>query len=368
MGKKKTHEEYVTEVAKINQMIVVIGTYVDAKTSILHRCLVDGYEWLARPDGIMHGKGCPKCGRASTLKSIKKTHEQYIADVAIINPNIEVIEEYIDAKTKILHKCNIDGHEWLATPNGILNGCGCPVCGGKIKLTHDCFIDRMKKVNDNIEIIGIYVNYSTPIKCICKIDGYEWYASPSNLLQGKGCPMCGGTKHKTHNEYVKDVFKINKNILVLGTYINVKTPILHKCLIDGHEWYAKPNNILSGKGCPKCNESHGEKQIYNYLNDHHIVFDSQHTFSECKNEKLLPFDFYLVDYNICIEYDGIQHFEPVEVFGGQIALAKQQHNDSIKTTYCNLNNIQLLRIRYDQDVKLELDKFFNNTKLIREAI
>lgn len=298
----------------------------------------------------------------------RKTHEEYVSEVVKNNLDIEVIGIYIDAKTKILHRCKIDGHEWYSRPNDILRGYGCPVCGGKIKLTHDDFIERIKNVNEDIEIVGVYVNYSTPIECKCKLDGYTWLASPSNLLRGKGCPVCGGTKHKTHQEYVKDVYKINKNILVLGTYINVKTPILHKCLIDGYEWHAKPNNILSGKGCPKCNESHGERQIYNYLVDHNIAFSPQHTFPECKNQKLLPFDFYVLDYNICIEYDGKQHFEPVEIFGGQDALQKCQYNDSIKTTYCKLNGLQLLRIKYDQDVEAELNKFFNNTKLIKEAV
>ena len=298
----------------------------------------------------------------------RKTHTKYVEEVVKINSNIEVIETYIDAKTKILHKCKIDGYEWYSRPNDILSGYGCPVCGGKIKLTQDCFIGRMAQVNEDIEIIGVYTNYSTPIECKCKIDNYKWFASPSNLLQGKGCPVCGGTKHKTHQEYAKDVFVINKNIVVLGAYTNARTPIPHKCLIDGCEWYAKPNNILSGKGCPKCNESHGEKQIASYLLDHHIAFIPQYTFPKCKNQKVLPFDFYLLDYNTCIEYDGRQHFEPVEVFGGKDALKKQQHNDYIKTTYCNTNGVRLLRIKYDQDVETELNKFFNNTKLIKEVV
>ena len=47
--KKKTHEEYVVEVAKANPNIEVIGTYINIKTKILHRCKIDGYEWYATP-------------------------------------------------------------------------------------------------------------------------------------------------------------------------------------------------------------------------------------------------------------------------------------------------------------------------------
>jgi hypothetical protein len=57
-----------------------------------------------------------------------KTHEQYIIDVAKINPNIEVLEKYIDSKTPILHKCKIHKNIWLARPNNILCGKGCAIC------------------------------------------------------------------------------------------------------------------------------------------------------------------------------------------------------------------------------------------------
>ena len=60
----------------------------------------------------------------------------------------------------------------------------------------------------------------------------------------------------------------------------------------------------------------------------------------------LPFDFYLHDYNVCIEYDGIQHFKPIEYFGGEEAFQKRQLNDKIKTEYCIDNHITLIRLPY----------------------
>ena len=60
-----------------------------------------------------------------------KTHEKYIKDLAQKNPNIEVIEEYINAHTKILHRCKIDNYEWRVMPTKVLEGKGCPVCAGK---------------------------------------------------------------------------------------------------------------------------------------------------------------------------------------------------------------------------------------------
>ena len=59
----------------------------------------------------------------------KRTHDEYVAKVADINSNIEVIDKYISAHTKILHRCLVDGNEWYASPNNIIRGCGCPICG-----------------------------------------------------------------------------------------------------------------------------------------------------------------------------------------------------------------------------------------------
>jgi len=65
----------------------------------------------------------------------------------------------------------------------------------------------------------------------------------------------------------------------------------------------------------------------------------------------LPFDFYLPKYNTCIEYDGEQHFQPVQ-FGGislkeaELNLKNKKHNDNIKEKFCKMKNIHLLRIKY----------------------
>ena len=124
---------------------------------------------------------------------------------------------------------------------------------------------------------------------------------------------------------------------------------------------------MEGHGCPVCNDSIGEKEITQYLLSNNIEFIPQYTFDGCKNKKKLPFDFYLPAYNICIEYDGLQHFKPVDHFGGEEGFKQRQYNDSIKNQFCRLNDIQLIRIKYDQDIETELDNFFNNTKLIKEV-
>lgn len=298
----------------------------------------------------------------------KKTNEEYMNEVAGVNNNIKVIGEYIGAKAPILHQCKVCGHKWMAAPTNILRGKGCPNCYGNTKKGQKEYCNEVKTINSNIIVVGEYKNNRTSILHKCGICGCEWMVTPCNILKGKGCPQCSGHKHRTHDEYVNAVSIINPDIKVIGTYINAREKIMHKCLICGTVWNTSPYVITSGHGCPVCNHSSGEKDTARYLLNHGIYFISQYTFDDCKNISVLPFDFYLPKYNACIEYDGIQHFQPIEYFGGEIAFKKQLNNDNIKNNYCLSNSIQLLRIRYDSDVTSELNSFFNNIKAKKEAI
>ena len=113
-----------------------------------------------------------------------------------------------------------------------------------------------------------------------------------------------------------------------------------------------------GSGCPNCNESKGEIKVKKFLEKKSIKFIRQKTFDECKNINLLPFDFYLPDFNICIEYDGEQHYKPIKHLGGNKYLKKQIFIDEIKNNFCIIKKIKLIRIKYDEDVDLFLGKIF----------
>ena len=77
-------------------------------------------------------------------------------------------------------------------------------------------------------------------------------------------------------------------------------------------------------------------------------------------------DFYLPDYNIAIECQGIQHFEPCEYFGGTEGFKKQIKRDKIKKELCNVNNIRLLF--YCTKIIFNEDYYNNITKLIETII
>lgn len=139
--------------------------------------------------------------------SKKKTHEQYVEELKNVNSNIEALEDYKDALTKLLHRCNIHNYEWYVTPANILfRGC-CPKCSGKYRRTHDDYIIELKEKNPTVIVLGRYKDAKTPIKHKCIIHDIEWNIDPTGALQGHGCSECRKEKISAAKS------KLTKNML-----------------------------------------------------------------------------------------------------------------------------------------------------------
>lgn len=356
-----THIEYVDRVKQLNTNIEVIGDYVNMKTPIQHLCKVHNKEWMSSPLSILQGCGCPVC--KSQKISYKLTKPAYIYLEEIKDRNIILLEDYKGSSIPILHKCSLCGYKWRAKPANILSGNGCPKCTGNARRTQEDYLLDVNVANPNIDVIGKYINSKTPILHKCKLHNVIYSATPSSVLMGCGCQKCWKDKihilkTKTHEEYIDQLYQINPNIVPLEPYIGASTKILHKCLKCNYEWDVMPTQLLRKHGCPKCDESRMEREIALWLDKKNIFYIRWYGFYDCRDKKPLPFDFYLPDYLACIEADGIQHFEAVDVFGGDDYLKYVKKHDQIKTQYCNNNNIKLLRIPYFKNIQDELDKFF----------
>jgi hypothetical protein len=103
------------------------------------------------------------------------------------------------------------------------------------------------------------------------------------------------------------------------------------------------------------NISSGEKKIIDYLTKHNIEFEREKRFENCIYKKKLRFDFYLPEKNICIEYNGKQHYEAIDFYGGEKFLKLSKKRDMIKENYCKQHNIKLIKIKYDQNVEKVLN-------------
>ena len=287
--------------------------------------------------------------------SKQKTTEEFIKQMNELSHDIEIIGEYTGVFSKIKCRCKVDGREWITIPSRLLRGHKCKECHDRNRTkTHDEFIKELKLINGDVMILGEYKTTNTKIKCKCKVCGSEWETRPGHLLKGHGCNKCvsakvGALRTKSHEQFLIDLYNVNQNIDVLDEYKNARTKLKCKCKIDGYEWNSTPNDLLHGYGCTICCESQGERAVSNILNTNHIKYTREHRFDDCVNLRRLPFDFYLPDIKACIEYDGIQHFEAGEYFGGIDCFIGVQKRDLIKTNYCKDNGIKLIRISYSMN-------------------
>lgn len=208
-----------------------------------------------------------------------------------------------------------------------------------------------------------YKNNRTKVKIICSLHGV-FEQTPNNHIHNHGCNKCGYISSKKKNSSNTDTFITKVKIIhddkydySKSNYINNHTKI--EILCPEHGIFTQlPNSHLSGNGCPYCNESKGEKLIRKYLENNQINYIPQHRFSDCKNKKSLSFDFYLPEFNTCIEYNGRQHYESIECFGGEVALQLQITNDLIKSNYCKSKNINLITIKFDENIEDKLNFCF----------
>lgn len=265
-----------------------------------------------------------------------------------------VSTEYIKNSEKLQYICPKHRERGILeiTFANFTKGKGCPYCARRIRKTQGDYVAELAEKKLTIECLGQYKNLKTRILHRCKVCGYEWNVLPDNMLNtDNGCPKCGRRAPLTQDEFVQRVKELDDSIIVLGQYKTHQIKILFECSHCGNKWMAKPNNILNGQGCPHCKSSKGELRISNILDSMSIEYVEQKRFDDCKYQAVLPFDFYVPAYNTCIEYDGLQHYEPC-AFGGiseeqaKENLALSKIKDSIKTQYCKDNNIKLIRIAY----------------------
>jgi hypothetical protein len=292
--------------------------------------------------------------------SKQKTHEQFVIDANIVHNNkFTYPDEYKGNKTKIMITCPIHG-DFPQIPNNHLGGTGCPYCGTEnMKLkqtkTHDSFVNEANIIHLNkYEYPDKYVSSFILINIYCKQHDYLFLQTPHDHLNNHGCPKCANKYKPTTIEFNEKANIVHNNKYTYPEeYKGSKIKIMINCVIHGN-FPQIPNIHLNGAGCPTCNSSKGEIMIEKKLLNNDIIFEKQKKFKDCIYKNKLKFDFYLPNINTCIEYDGIQHFQIIKYFGGENEFNNIQNRDNIKTNYCKDNNINLIRIRYDEDIEQKL--------------
>jgi very-short-patch-repair endonuclease len=355
-------EDFIKKCKDINEDLYdySLVEYVNCKTNIKIICREHGI-FEQTPSNHLKGQNCPFCAgnKMSTEYFIKKSKE--------VHNNKYNYEKsiFIDAKTKVIITCPEHG-DFEQSHHSHLIGFGCSICSGMKKLTNEEFIKRSKNINGDKYDYSLvdYFNGKSKIKLICLIHGVFEQSPSLHISHKQGCPKCAG-RHKTTEDFIKlskeingDKYNYDKTI-----FINFNTKVIITCKKHG-DFEQTPAHHLNGQSCPICNLSKGENKIKQFLEKFNIKFNRQKTFDGCEYKKKLQFDFYLPDYNICIEYDGIQHFKPIDFFGGEKSFSECKEKDNMKTDYCAENNISLIRIPYYDNVDnyMNLIKNYKNYK------
>ena len=210
-------------------------------------------------------------------------------------------------------------------------------------------------------------------ECLCDC-GNITYVNSANLnrkhTQSCGCYRNDQRRQKVALDLTNKRF--GKLVAIKNTWDTgggSHSSFLWECLCDcGNITYVPANELNAHRvySCGCSTESKGEQLIRQILLENHISFKQQATFETCKYKNLLPFDFY-VNNQYIIEYDGKQHFEAVDFFGGKEYFQIQQERDKIKTQWCKNNNIPLIRIPYTHFNQLCIEDLLLETTSFKET-
>lgn len=291
---------------------------------------------------------CPYC--SDRLLSIDKL------DDFLKNYNISRENQPLKWSDRIECICNVCGYKWNTKTNSLLQGKGCPKCLNKVKKTHEEFLQEINLINPNVELLSKYVNSKTKIKRRCKICNDISEMLPKAILK-KTCKGCASINAhdalaKTPEEFLSDFLNKYNNYILMDTYVNSSTFLNVKHKKCGNVFLFNPSRIYNRAKhiCSLCypKNSNGEREIQNYLDFHKINYEQHKTFSNLRgiNNGCLSYDFYLTEQNILIEFQGEQHYKPIDVFGGEEQFKIQQEHDKRKHEYAKQNNFKLIEIPY----------------------
>ena len=350
-----TQDEFIKKVSDLNPNVEITGCYVSAKVPVEYMCKLCGNLYKAVPGVIYSGVTCRSCGNKKIGDALRKSSDEFIAEMKDINQNIEFLDEYRGAKEKIRCKCLICGNIWSASGGDIHHGRGCPACALERRASsrrkpEEDLLKQIEAMGLYFNVSGVYKNNRSVANCHCRICGNDWNPTFSNILRGCGCPRCLGGLRMTPDEFFARMKDINPSILFPYGYMVEKYKIACRCAHCGHDFSDTKDHLLAGRGCPHCSGSSGEKRVRGILSDMGLSYQRSKTFSGLVGlgGGKLSYDFYIPEHNILIEVQGEQHRKPIKLFGGEEQFKIQKIHDERKAAYAREHGYLLICVWYDE--------------------
>ena len=373
MGKKLTTEEFIKKANKKHNGKYDYSKveYIDSHTKVCIICPEHGEFWQ-EPANHLSGQNCPKCASIEVHTNQSNKKEGFIQKAKEIHGDKYDYSkvEYINNHTKVCIICPEYGEFWQK-PIHHTQGKGCPYCGGTKKLSTEEFIKRANEIHkEKYDYSKVeYKTTETKVCIICPEHG-EFWQTPHAHLAGQNCPKCCGNIKLSTEEFIKRANEIHKEKYDYSKvdYLGADTKVCIICPEHGEFWQTPHNHISGKQGCPECNTSKNSKivqKIETILKEFNIQYIKEKTFDWLKNKSHMYLDFFLPDYNVGIECHGLQHFEPVEYFGGKIEYDRRYEMDKLKYKLCSEHDI---KIYYFTDIDSEYFEklYFNENNLIED--
>ena len=350
-------------------VLETVPKYKNGRTYCLCRCECGTEKYIARYS-LLNGDS-QSCGCLAREKTQERCRKSYVGEMFGELIVTEMLYNYYNKKTYCKCLCSC-GNEHITYIGNLISGhtksCGCKTyemtwSGRRTNLCGLIF-GRLTVV----EMLYGYKNKQTYCKCLCEC-GNETIVHMGNLLSGRtsscGCLEAESRHVRVHyNNIVGQIFGL-LTVIKKTDRKSENGSVIWECLCDcGNTTYATYSELSHYRktSCGCSNYSNMENFIATILLEHNIKYIPQARFSECRNIYPLPFDFYLYDYNTVVEYDGEQHFHPIEYFGGVERFARIKYNDSLKNEYCLKQGINLIRLPYTlspKEIKEQLVHIWN---------
>lgn len=367
---KLTQEQFIERATQVfgDRYDLSKAVYKNVNTKVCVICNQHG-EFLALANNFLRGHGCPECGLEKCKSHLRWDTSRFIEEAKKVHGDRYDYSKvnYFNSQTKVEIICPIHG-SFFQKPNDHINGKGCGKCAGVLKSNTKEFIAKAKDVHGDMYDYSLvdYKGNKQKVAIICPQHGV-FHVTPNTHLLGHGCPRCSIEAGALKRIIPFDVFVERARTIhgdkyqyIRETYVDTQTKMEMVCPKHG-VFLQTPNRHSAGCGCVYCAESSGELFVRKFLEKHNIQYVQQKRFDDCKDKRALPFDFYLPKQNICIEYQGPQHYED-GVFGKDAYTGLQyvQAHDAIKRKYCEENGIMLIEIKYNEKVKDKLNFLISN--------
>ncbi|GEO65703.1 hypothetical protein [Levilactobacillus spicheri] len=357
---KVTNEKFRERVFKlVGDEYTFIEEYKKASVKIMCRHNFCKYEYKVTPNHFYTGSRCPKCSKEAGTKKraniLRQSDEEFRKRMRnIVGDEYTFPNKFIGVMVKqtcIHNKC---GYIWSVQPNKLFNGTRCPQCNRKKHgQNNESYQKQAKDIRPGFTVQSKYIGCQNLVTVKHDSCGTIWQVNPGQFLRGAQCPKCLSKKMSELMkldpiEYSQDIKQLYGNeYTLLSDYMKatIKVKVRHnKC---GYTWLVNAFTFRKGHGCPKCKRSTGEKAIEEFLINNNIRYEAQKRFNDCRNKSQLPFDFFIAN-KFLVEFDGQQHYKPIDFFGGESAFNKRKVNDEIKNKWAADNGIPLIRISFDE--------------------